>query len=326
MRRLVLPGLLAFSLLTLLLCPFVGPHGLTLGGIAGSGNEARIFWELRMPRVLLAWITGATLSLCGLVFQALFRNSLASPDMLGVSTGAAFGAVVAIRSGITFSLFGVLSGVSTAAFLGAMASTAAIYAVGNLRKGGMSEASLLLGGVAISFLFGSINMILQYGGGYVDTFRMMRWSMGGIQAVGFVPALAALPALLLVFGAAYLFALELDLFTCGEDLAAIRGVSVVRLRRLLFLVVSVSIGMNVALCGPIGFVGLLAPHICRLLGGCTHRLLAIASALFGGGFLVICDTIARTLWTPAEIPVGILTSCLGSLFFLWLLMRRNGPS
>ncbi|HCL80329.1 MAG TPA: iron ABC transporter permease, partial [Synergistaceae bacterium] len=255
MRRLVLPGLLVFSLVTLIVCPLVGPHTLSLDGLRGVGNDARIFWELRLPRVLLAWITGATLSLCGMVYQAIFRNPLASPDMLGVSTGAAFGAVLAIRLGVTFTLFGIIPGISAAAFIGAVAATAVISAVGTLRRGGMSEASLLLGGVAVSFLFGSLNMILQYGGGYVDTFRMMRWSMGGIQAVGFVPVLAAFPALAVIFVTALAFAPELDLFTCGENIAAARGVSVLRLRRLLFLAVSVSVGMNVALCGPIGFVG-----------------------------------------------------------------------
>lgn len=321
MRRLILPGLLLFSLATLLACPLMGPHTLSLEAVRGTGNDARIFWELRLPRVLLAWITGATLSLCGMVFQALFRNPLASPDMLGVSTGAAFGAVLAIRAGVTFTLFGIIPGISVAAFLGAMAATAVIYAVGTFRRGGMSEASLLLGGVAVSFLFGSLNMILQYGGGYVDTFRMMRWSMGGIQAVGFVPVVAALPALAAILFAAAAFAPELDLFTCGENIAATRGVSVVRLRRLLFLAVSVSVGMNVALCGPIGFVGLLGPHTCRMLCGGGHRRLTWASTLFGGGFLVVCDTLARTVWSPAEIPVGILTSCVGSLFFLWLLVK-----
>lgn len=323
MKRLALPSLFIFSLAVVVVAPFMGMQNIALSDLFGSADEnlIRIMWDLRVPRVLLGWITGSTLALCGLIFQALFRNPLASPDMLGVSTGAAFGAVVYIRTGIVFSLFGAVSGLSLAAFAGALAATFAIYAAGNLRRGGMSEATLLLAGVAMSFLFGSLNMIIQFTSGYIDTFRMMRWSMGGIQAVGFGPVLATLPALAVIFTVAFVTAPELNLFVCGEDIAASRGVSVVRLRRLLFFSVSVVIGINVATCGPIGFVGLLGPHICRKFVGTDHRKLALASLFFGGAFLVLCDTAARMLWAPAEVPVGVLTSFIGSIFFLWLLVR-----
>ena len=323
MRRLALPFLFIFSLAVVAVAPFIGMQNIGISDLLGGADEniIRIMWDLRVPRVLLGWITGSTLALCGLIFQALFRNPLASPDMLGVSTGAAFGAVVYIRTGIVFSLFGAVSGLSLAAFAGALAATFAIYAAGNLRRGGMSEATLLLAGVAMSFLFGSLNMIIQFTGGYIDTFRMMRWSMGGIQAVGFGPVLATLPALAVIFAVAFVTAPELNLFVCGEDIAESRGVSVVRLRRLLFFSVSIVIGINVATCGPIGFVGLLGPHICRKFVGTDHRKLALASLFFGGAFLVLCDTAARILWSPAEVPVGVLTSFIGSIFFLWLLVR-----
>ena len=319
-----MPLLFIFSLSVVAVAPFVGMQQISISDLfGGDENIMRIMWDLRLPRVLLGWITGSTLALCGLIFQALFRNPLASPDMLGVSTGAAFGAVVYIRTGIVFSLFNAVSGLSLAAFGGALAATFAIYAAGNLRRGGMSEATLLLAGVAMSFLFGSLNMMIQFTGGYIDTFRMMRWSMGGIQAVGFAPVFATLPALAVIFAIAFITAPELNLFVCGEDIAASRGVSVVKLRRLLFFSVSIVIGINVATCGPIGFVGLLGPHICRKFVGTDHRKLAVASLLFGGAFLVLCDTAARMLWAPAEVPVGVLTSCIGSIFFLWLLVRAK---
>ncbi len=325
MRRIAIPALFVFSIAVIMTAPFVGLQKIPFSDIFGSPDEGtmRILWDLRIPRVLLGWITGATLALSGLIFQALFRNPLASPDMLGVSTGAAFGAVMYIRLGVTFTLFGLVSGLSCAAFTGALIATFAIYAAGNLRRGGMSEATLLLAGVAISFLFGSLNMIIQYSGGYIDTFRMMRWSMGGIQAVGFAPVLATLPALVVIFVIAFVTGPELNLFVCGEDIAASRGVSVANMRKMLFLSVSIVVGINVAACGPIGFVGLLGPHICRKIVGNDHRKLAVASLLFGGAFLVLCDTAARILWAPAEVPVGILTSCIGSIFFLWLLLRAK---
>ena len=175
----------------------------------------------------------------------------------------------------------------------------------------------------MSFLFGSMNMIVQYSGGYTDTFRMMRWSMGGIQTVGFGSVYVTLPALALILLLAYTMSNELNLLVCGEEIAASRGVSVAKLRRVLFFAVSIVIGVNVAACGPIGFVGLMGPHICRKLVGSDHKRLVLASLFFGGAFLVICDTAARILWAPQEVPVGIITSCAGSLFFLWLLLRRG---
>ena len=312
--------LVLFSLAVLFFAPFIGAHSISLSDILGGGAGSRILLNLRMPRVLLGWLSGATLAICGLIFQALFRNPLASPDMLGVSMGAAFGAVLYIRLGAAFSLFGVIPGISLAAFAGAFVAIMALYAAGNIRRGGLSLSSLLLAGVALNFLFGSINMIIQYSGGYTDTFRMMRWAMGGLQTVGFAPALAALPGLLIIFLIGWLTGPQLDLFICGEELAQSRGVSVTALRRVLFLTVSFVVGISVALCGPIGFVGLMCPHICRRIMGGGHRELTLCCAFFGGAFLALCDVASRTLWAPAELPVGIITSCLGSVFFLYLLV------
>lgn len=319
MKSPALPLLLALTIAVVAAAPFIGASSLDFGG--NDGAAMQIFMELRLPRVLLAWITGATLAVCGLIFQALFRNSLASPDMLGVSTGAAFGAVLYIRLGVTISFFGLFSGLSVAAFLGALTATSAIYAAGGMRRGRVSEASLLLSGIAINFLFGSLNMMIQYSGGYTDTFRMMRWTMGGVQAVGYSSVWFTLPPLVVIFLMALVASQELNLLASGEDVAESRGVSVAGLRRRLFFAVSLAVGVSVATCGPIGFVGLMVPHICRRLVGVGHRRLVLASVLFGGAFLVACDTVARTLWSPAEVPVGVLTACFGSVFFLWLLIR-----
>lgn len=324
MKKRVFSLLLPVSLAVLVLAPFFGAENVPFSVLAGDCDEslARIFWELRVPRVLLGWITGATLAVCGMIFQALFRNDLASPDMLGISSGAAFGAVAYIRLGAEFTLFGVLSGISLAAFAGSLLATFAIYAAGSLKRRGMSSAALLLAGIAISYLLSSLNMIMQYSGSYVDSFRALRWSVGGLETVGFSQVWTTLPALVLILLAALFASRELDLFVCGERLAASRGVSVEKLRRTLFLAVSFVIAVNVSVCGPVGFIGLLAPHICRRFAGSAHRALATASALFGGAFLVLCDTAARILWAPSEVPVGIITAFIGSIFFLWLLMRE----
>ncbi len=316
-------AIVTLSLLSLLLAPFVGASRIGFDALFQDGAPAyQILWDIRIPRALLAWFTGATLSVCGLIFQALFRNSLASPDMLGVSSGAALGAVIYIRLGVVSSFLGVISGSACAAFLGSFAAITALYVAGGLKRGGFSAPSLLLAGIALNFLFSSLNMIIQYTGGYTDSFRMMRWAMGGLETVGFAQAFASLPGFLFITFTGWAVGPQLDLLVCGEELAASRGVSVKSLRRFLFAAVSFAVGINVALCGPIGFVGLMCPHICRRLAvSAGHRALALVCAFAGGMFLTACDAAARTLWSPAELPVGILTSSLGSLFFIWLVIR-----
>lgn len=320
-RRLLL--LAVFSMAILCAAPFVGAYYISPTAVFHGSDPAaaEIFFGLRLPRAALGWITGATLALCGLIFQALFRNPLASPDMLGVSMGAALGAVIYIRLGLSFVVFGILSGLSLAAFAGAFLSIAVLYAAGSFKKGGLSMGSLLLAGVALNFLFGSFNMMIQYTGGFSDSFKMMRWTMGGLQTVGFASVIASLPGLLIIAAVGWLAGPQLDLLVCGEEMAASRGVSVKNLRRLLFFSVSLVTGVSVALCGPIGFVGLMCPHIARAVTGSRHRQLAVGCLVFGGAFLVVCDTAARALWSPTEIPVGIITSALGSFFFLWLLIK-----
>ncbi|MEG1824730.1 MAG: iron ABC transporter permease [Cloacibacillus sp.] len=323
-RRLLVLYLL--SALVLCASPFIGAYFISPDALFGGADPAasQILFELRIPRAALGWLTGATLAICGLIFQALFRNPLASPDMLGVSMGAALGAVAYIRLGISFALFGLISGLSFAAFTGAFLAIALLYAAGSFKRGGLSMGSLLLAGVALNFLFGSFNMMIQYTGGFADSFKMMRWTMGGLQTVGFASALASLPGLVIIGAVGWLVGPQLDLLVCGEDMAASRGVSVKNLRRLVFFFVSLVIGVSVALCGPIGFVGLMCPHIARALTGRSHRQLTISCAFFGGAFLVICDTAARAFWAPTEIPVGIITSAIGSSFFLWLLVKGRG--
>lgn len=320
-RRLLLLAL--FSCAVLCAAPFAGAFYISPGEIFHGTDSAaaEIICGLRLPRVALGWITGAALAICGLVFQALFRNPLASPDMLGVSMGAALGAVIYIRLGLSFMLFGFLSGLSAAAFVGAFLSIALLYAAGSLKKDGLSINTLLLAGVALNFLFGSVNMMIQYTGGFADSFKMMRWTMGGLQTVGFTAAFTALPGLLIIASVGWLAGPQLDLLVCGEEMASGRGVAVKNLRRLLFFAVSLVTGISVALCGPVGFVGLMCPHIARAITGGSHRELSLSCLFLGGAFLVICDTAARTLWAPAELPVGIITSALGSLFFLHLLIK-----
>jgi iron complex transport system permease protein len=179
---------------------------------------------------------------------------------------------------------------------------------------------MLLAGVAVSFFFSSLILFLQYLSDFSQSFRILRWLMGGLEILGYDSVFSLFPVVLSGVLILAILRHELDLLTTGDDLATSRGVAVKKVRAVLFLVTSLMVGGVVAVCGPIGFVGMMAPHICRLLTGWNHRHLLPATFLFGGAFLTLCDTFARTLIAPVEIPVGIVTALLGGPFFIWLLL------
>jgi iron complex transport system permease protein len=287
-----------------------------------DGLEATVFWELRLPRVCLAFAAGAALAASGMVFQAMFHNPLATPFTLGVSSGASLGAAVYVRLGLAATAAGA-AGMSGAAFLGAVLAILLVYGLTRARHG-FSTAALLLAGVAISFFFSSLILFLQYLSDFTQSFRILRWLMGGLEVVGFTALWRLLPFAAAGLGFCVWLTHELNLLATGEDLALSRGVPVPRIKKLLFLATSLMVGGVVAVCGPIGFVGMMVPHICRLLIGPNHRVLLPASLLFGGTFLTLCDTLGRTLIAPAEIPVGVITALLGGPFFLWLLVADPG--
>jgi iron complex transport system permease protein len=226
-----------------------------------------------------------------------------------------------VRLGLSFSILH-LSGVSVCAFLGALGSISLVYGLTRLRQG-FSTATMLLAGIAINLVFSSLILFIQYMSDFTHSFQIMRWLMCGLETVGYESVFNLTP--LVVIGVAVLFALthELNLMTAGEELAVSRGVDTRRVKPILFLATSLCVGGIVAECGPIGFVGMIVPHICRLLVGGNHRRLLPASCLFGGVFLTLCDAAARTLIAPAEIPVGVITSLLGGPFFVWLLVRPS---
>jgi len=324
-HRFVMPLLLLLSLVTLATAPFFGMENISPEDAFNADSvNGRIFMQIRLPRVLTAFLAGAALAISGMVFQALFRNPLATPYTLGVSTGAALGAAVLIHLGLSFSMLGI-SGLSIASFVGAMAAVSFVYFLSRLKRS-FSAASLLLAGVAVNFFFSSLILLVQYLGDLFDTFRILRWLMGGLEVFGFRSVMELLPftiiGSLVVLGLTH----ELNQLSSGEELARSRGVNVNLVKNTLFLVTSLMVGGVVAVCGPIGFVGMMAPHICRLLIGADHRLLAPASLLFGGVFLTLCDTVARIALAPAEMPVGIITAMLGGPFFIWLLVRTPGRS
>ncbi len=322
-RKLTLLGLLLVACLVVVLAaPLVGIVETPLSAIfTGQGEAAEVFWQLRLPRVALAFLAGSALAVAGMAFQAMFRNPLATPFTLGVSSGAALGASICIRLGWSVSLLGA-SAVSGCAFLGALLSLLLVYGIASIRRG-FSTAAMLLAGVAVSFFFSSVILLIQYLSDFNSSFRIVRWLMGGVETVGYEAVTSLFP--FVVSGVAIVAYLtrELNLLAVGDDIAVSRGVDPRRAKIMLFVGTTFMVGGVVAFCGPIGFVGMMAPHICRLMLGADHRYLLPASFLFGGMFLVLCDACARVLIAPAEIPVGVITSLLGGPFFVWLLIRRT---
>lgn len=316
--------LLGLWLAAFVAAPLVGSHAITLKDvIAGDPMAAAIFWQLRMPRVLLALLAGGGLAVSGLSFQTLFRNSLAEPYTLGIASGAALGAVVALRFQGDASLLG-MPVVALSSFAGALIATSIVVGLA-LRRQGVETSTLLLTGIAVSLSCGALILFLQYLADSTQTFRMVRWMMGGLAVVGYGEVLWVLPWV--VGGSALLLALrwDLNLLLTGEELAASRGLDLSRLRFKVLGATSLMIGALVAVAGPIGFIGLIVPHILRRWVGHDHLFLVPACLLGGGAFLALCDLAARTLMAPAELPVGVLTAMLGGPFFLWLLIlgRRS---
>lgn len=314
----LIAGLLALSIVVLLVAPMLGMRFIPWSAVE---MDRAILLDIRVPRVLTAFIAGAMLSLSGMAFQALFRNPLATPFTLGVSGGAALGATLFIRLGISFSVLG-LSGTSLAAFGGALLAVGLVYGLTRV-KGGFSTTTLLLAGIAISFFFSSLILFIQHISGLSQSFRMIHWMMGSLASADYGKLLNLLPFCAVGCAILLLLQREMNLMMTGEDIAISRGVPVGRVKRLIFLAASLMVSGTVAVCGPIGFVGMMSPHICRQLVGADHRWLTPASLLFGGLFLTVCDTFARLSPHGSEMPVGIITALIGGPFFIWLLLRRT---
>lgn len=302
--------------------PFLGATIISPADIVELGNpEALIFWRLRLPRAIGAFMAGAGLSLGGLIFQAMFRNPLATPYTLGVSSGAALGASVYLRLAAAASI-PAYSGSLISALCGCLISMLLVYWITRAR-GGFSTAVLLLAGVIVNFFFSSLIMFVQYLSNAHDAIQIMRWLMGSLAGVEARQLVLPGMAVLICAWLAWRLAPELDLLTAGEEIAASRGVDTARTKLRLFILASAVVGIIVAVTGPIGFVGLMVPQICRLWLGHRHAALLPACLCLGGSLLCICDLLARTLLAPAEVPVGIITAMLGAPFFLWTLCCRN---
>jgi iron complex transport system permease protein len=320
-------GFGALALVTVVAAPLVGSTHIDLRRVFdfsipfADNTDAQIFFVARLPRTLAGACVGALFASAGVVFQGLLRNPLATPFTLGVSTGAALGAVLAISFNWSLGFAGV-SAVPVAAFGGSLVAVGIVYALAQARHRGLSTTVLLLAGVTMNAFFSAMILFVQYFASFADTYRTLRWLMGDLDVSSYQPILAALPTMIPAFAAFAWLARPLNLLSLGPDSAESRGLDVAKAQRAAFLSASLATGAAVSIGGPIGFVGIIIPHLVRLLIGPDHRLVLPAAALFGAAFLVGCDLVARTILAPVELPVGIITALIGGPFFLWLLIRR----
>ena len=321
----IIAASLVAMILAVLAAPFIGSTSITIARVFtrsipfADNVDAQIFFIARLPRALAAALVGGTLAAAGVVFQGLLRNPLATPYTLGVSAGASLGAMAAITFGSSLAM----GGVATASLAGAFLAVVIVYALAAARHRGLSTTVLLLAGVTLNAFFSALILFVQYVSDFAQTFRAIRWLMGDLDVASYAPILAALPLVAVSFAAFVWLARPLNLLSVGADAAAARGVNVERAQRTAFFSASIATGAAVAVGGPIGFVGIIVPHLIRLLVGADHRVVLPASTFFGAAFLVGCDAVARTVLAPLELPVGIITAVIGGPFFLWLLLRRR---
>lgn len=281
--------------------------------------EEGIIWNLRLPRILAAAAVGAGLALCGAVMQATTRNPLADPYLLGLSSGASVGAVIAL-------LIGIQALLPIAAFIGAMVALLAALGLAHL-AGGLTPARTILAGVAVSSLGGALTSLLIFWNAQGDSYRdILSWLMGSLSGVEWSETALGAVALVVVGVPIVASARLLDAFAFGDSAAAALGVKVGAVRWSMLAATAVLTGVLVSMSGAIGFIGLVVPHAARLLVGYGYRTLLPVSALTGAVLLIWADTAARTVFDPRELPVGIVTAIIGAPLFALLLARRTGDS
>jgi len=296
------------------------------GHVSADSRFEAVLWQLRAPRMLLGLLVGATLSVAGAMMQGLFRNPLADPGLIGVSSGAALGAVTVIILGATllptWHFLQDMRFLPVAAFAGALAVTFFIQRLSDT-GGYTAVATLLLAGVAINSLVGAVIGLSTFLATDAQLRTLSFWTLGSMGAANWATVALAAPFCLIMIALAPFFAGLLNALALGEAEAAHLGFSIERSKRLLIFLTAAGVGTCVAFTGMIGFVGLVVPHLVRLWIGPDHRWLLPASALLGGILLLVADTVARIIVAPAELPIGILTAAFGGPFFLFMLLRQR---
>ena len=282
-----------------------------------SGDTNVVFWNLRLPRILLCVLIGAVLSVSGATYQSVFRNPLTDPYVLGISSGASLGAAVAILLGLESSFFGV----GLLALATALLTVVLIYKIASIGNR-MHTATLLLTGVCFTFLATAIvSFLMVINQDKMD--RIIFWTMGSFASVSWTDVLIMLPVAVAGIAVVLYHSKDLNLLLVGSETAKSLGVEVEKVKKILLLATTLMVAFAVSACGVIGFVGLVVPHCIRLVAGSDNRLIIPYSTVVGGIFLLLCDTLARTVLMPSEIPVGSVTALVGAPMFIYLLYKSK---
>lgn len=298
--------------------PFSQVIAVLFGG--GTGSQSWVIMNLRLPRVILAAMVGASLAIAGATMQGLFRNPMASPSVLGISSGAAFGAALAIILGVSWTNGSFA--IPAMAFVFSFITLFLVYTVSRNRSGYVPVETLLLAGIAVGSLFSALVSAMEYFAGE-QLSGVVFWMMGGLDEASWEQVAISIVPILLGCSVIMVLARDLNAMMVGEEQAGNLGINVNRTRLVLLVAASLVTAMAVSVSGVIGFVGLIIPHVVRILVGPDHRILLPASIVSGAIFMILTDTLARTVIAPAELPVGIITSLLGAPFFIYLLMSRK---
>jgi iron complex transport system permease protein len=292
---------------------FINMQGIDL-------QDIKIILDIRLPRVLMAVLVGIALSSSGVIFQGIFRNPMADPYILGVSAGAAFGATIGLIFAkgtklLNFSLTSIF------AFAGAIGVTFLIYNISKV-KGKISVITLLLSGVALSSLLSSLISLMMIFKTH-DLAKVYFWIMGGLSSASWANLMVIAPTIIIIIIVSYFFMTDLNILSLGEERASQLGVQTEKVKKILLILASFIAAAAVSVSGIIGFVGLITPHIMRLIVGPDHKILYPTATISGGIVMLFSDTIARMILTPREIPVGIITSIIGVPFFMYLLLKSK---
>lgn len=311
----------SFFIFITLISPFIGAVDLNLADIVDTSSlSAQIFYDIRLPRVMYTFFAGSILAVTGLLFQTLFRNPLMSPYTLGISSGATLGAGIAIKLGLSTIMFGIAA-VSFFGFLGAMVTIfLLIYLARFLRNS--EQTSLLLLGIALSLFYTSALMVVFYLGNAIQNDMLLRFTMGSLSIIGWGNPLILAVLGFIITAVTYAYRFELQLLGVSQECAKLKGIESKKITLLLLVISSIGIGVLVSISGPIGFIGLVVPHIVTKLYPKSIQNRIITTSLFGGFFLLLCDTIARTIQTQSELPIGIITALFGGPFFIYLIVSR----
>ena len=309
-------------ILFLLVSPFLGAVSLTLDGILDvSSLYSQIFFDLRLPRLLFTLCAGAILALSGLLFQTLFRNALMTPYTLGISSGAVLGAGIAIKLGLTSLVFGITA-ISLFGFIGALFTVFLLIYLSQFLRSAQHESLLLLG-IALSLFYTSALMVVFYLGSSIQNDILIRFTMGSLSIIGWNHPILLSVVTFMLLASIYIYRYELQLLSISDEAAQLRGVNTKKTTLTLLVISSLSIGILVSMSGPIGFIGLVVPHIVTKLYPVTVERRIFKTALFGALFLVFCDTLSRIIQTQSELPIGIVTAIIGGPFFIYLIIFRT---